>query len=229
MKPPTALTGELLRTYQALVGDPPARNAAWGDVRALLEALTEVTAQAGGTLTATHNGHVLTLHPALTKDIAESGEVDALRRFLHNLETEPVGAARRDPHLLLVIRGADARLYRCQVIGGVPRLVLPYEAAVPNPEDRAGRNALRAAKAPSSDGFFTPMADELGAAGQIVIFDTGTGGEAAAFVAWLSQHHPELRERILGTVSVREPPSDESGLLLAARKFYATIPAPVLN
>ena len=221
MMPSTALNGELLRTYQVLVGDSPAPNAVWGDVRALLEALTEVTAEAGGTLTATRNGHVLTLHPALTKDIAESGEVDTLRRFLQELETEPVGAARRDPHLLLVIRGKEARLYRCQVIGGIPRLVLPYEAAVPNPEDRTGRNALGAARAPSSDGFFTPMAEELVAAGQIVIFDAGNGGEAAAFVAWLSQHHPELRDRILGTVSLREHP-DDAGLLLAARAFYET-------
>lgn len=219
----TTLAGEPLRTYQALVGNKSARNAAWGNVRALLEAVADVTVEAGGRLTATRNGHVLTLHPALTKDIAESGEVNALCRFLADSETAPAGAAGRDPHLLLVIHGREARLYRCQVIGGIPQLILPYEAAVPNPEDRSVRNPPPVANGSQGNGFFAPMAEELQAAGQIAIFTTGSGSEAATFVAWLSQHDSALRGRIIGTIPLGEEPLDDAGLLVAARAFYATL------
>ncbi|HVU35328.1 MAG TPA: hypothetical protein VHE61_17965 [Opitutaceae bacterium] len=221
----TPLTGKPLRTYQALQGNPSARNAPWSDIRALLEALADVTEEEGGNLTAIRNGHFLTLHPALTKDIAESGEVNALLHFLQASESAPAGATGRDPHVLLVIHGTDARLYRCQVIGGIPQLVLPYEAAVPNPEDRNARSVRRAAKVPSPDGVYGSTPEELQAAGDILIFDTGSGSDAAAFVTWLSEHVPELGERIIGTVPLGDLPRDPAGLLLAARRFYAT-PAP---
>lgn len=216
------LTGEPLRTYQSLVENSSPRRVSWSDVRALLEAVAEVTVQAPGTLTATRNGHVLTLHPALTKDIAESGEVKALRRFLQDLETEPVGAARRDPHLLLVIQGPEAKLYRCQVIGGVPRLVLPYEPSRPDGDQPPAR-----AKAPAiaPDGNFAAWAEELQAAGQIVIFGAGTDSDAATFGAWLNQHDSELGGRIIANVRVDERALDEAGLLRAAREVYAALPA----
>lgn len=219
----TELTGQLKHTYQSLMGDDSSsRNADWSSVRALLEALAEVASQPGGTLTATRNGHVLTLHPALTKDLQESGEVNTLRRFLQAVETEPVGAARRDPHLLVVIHGAEGRLYRCQVIGGFPHLVLPYEASHPDGDQAPARVAAPGA-VPNGD--FVAMADELQVAGQIVILGAGTGNEAATFGAWLNQHDSELSRRIIASVQVDEHSLDEAGLLRAARDVYAALPA----
>lgn len=221
----TALTGEALRTYQVLGGNASAPNAPWSAIRGLLETLADVTIDPSGNLTAMRDGHVLTLHPALTKDIAESGEVNALRRFLRDLESAPAAAAARDPHLLLVIQGAGARLYRCQVLRGVPQLILPYEASAPNPEDRSAQPVRLPDPAPHPDGFFTALAEELQAAAHVVVFDAGSGEQAAAFVTWLSQHDRELSARILGTVCLREEGRDNAGLLAAARRFYATLGA----
>jgi hypothetical protein len=225
----TALTGPALRTHQSLYGSSPRQDVDWSAIRILLETLGEVTTESDGNLTTTRNGHVLTLHPGFTKDLTESGEVDALRRFLRDSEAPPAGAAGRDPHLLLVIHGQEARLYRCQVIGGVPQLILPYQAEKPNSDQRGGRKAAPvSAPAPSSDGFYTRMAEDLQVAGQIVVF--GTGGEAATFVAWLAQHDSELSGRIIATVRIDEQHLDIAGLLVAAREYYATLkePAPTL-
>lgn len=224
---PTDLTDDFKRTYQELVGNSPTPRVPWSDVRALLESLAELTVEPSGNLTVSRHGRiVLTLHPALTKNIAESGEVKALRRFLQDSDTPPVAAAGRDPHLLLVIHGpAAARLYRCQVIGGVPQLILPYEESVPNPEDRTVRKVARGAKALKADGCYASMAEELQPAGQIVIFDTGSGREATTFVTWLSQHDRGLSDRVIGTVHLADQPLDHAGLLAAARRFYATLSA----
>lgn len=188
----------------------------------MLEAVAEVATGPGGTLTATRNGHALTLHPALTKDIAESGEVNALRRFLLEMETESVGAARRDPHLLVVIHGAQMQLYRCQVIGGTPCLVLPYEASNPAGDQPPARVAAAVAV---PDGDFVALAEELQVAGQIVIFGAGTGNEATTFGAWLDRYDSELSGRIIANVRVDEHSLDVAGLLRAARDVYAALPA----
>lgn len=224
---PSALPGTPLRPYQTLLE----ATASWGDVRTLLETLGEVTADADGNLSITRNGHRLTLHPALTRNPAESGELTALDRFLHDSESEPAGAAGRDPHLLLIMRGTEARVYRCQVSGGTPQVILTYEPKKPDPGRHvAGKQTPPVAPtpAPSAGGFFIRIADELQAAGQIVIFDTGAGTDATSFVAWLNQHDSELSGRVLGTVRIDEAHLDQVGLLAVAREFYATLhlPAP---
>jgi hypothetical protein len=222
----TALTGAPLRTFQSLYGNAPRHDVEWSAIRTLLKSLGEVTVGPEGNLTTVRNGYVLTLHPGLTKDLTESGEVDALRRFLRESETPPTSGAGRDPHLLLVIHGQDAQLYRCQVLGGVPQLILPYQAEKPNPDQRGNRKSAPTPPPPNSDGFYTRMTEDLQVAGQIVVF--GTGGEAATFVAWLAQHDSELSRRIVATVRIDEQHLDLAGLLVAARKFYATLkfPAP---
>jgi hypothetical protein len=219
----TALTGAPLRTHQSLYGSSPRQDVDWSAIRVLLETLGELTVEPDGNLTTTRNGHVLTLHPGFTKDLTEAGEVDVLRRFLRYSEAPPAGAAGRDPHLLLVIHGQEARLYRCQVIGGVPQLILPYQASEKsNADQRGGRKpAPVSTPAPSTDGFYTRMAEDLQVAGQIVVF--GTGGEAATFVAWLAQHDSELSGRIVATVRIDEQHLDIAGLLVAAREYYATL------
>ena len=150
----------------------------------------------------------------------------ALRRFLHDVDTAPPESTGRDPHLLLVIHGQEARLFRCQVIGGIPQLVLPYEPDKHEPAEPAGRKPRRPPTVPNPDGFYALMAQELQIAGQIVVIAVGTGREAAEFVGWLQQHDSELSGRIIGMWRIEEPQLNETGLLAAAREFYATVNPP---
>ena len=64
---------------------------------------------------------------------------------------------------------------------------------------------------------------------QLLIFGTGTGksSEMEQFVVWLNVHHPDLADRIIGTVVVDERHLTESQLLAKAREFYATPLNPV--
>lgn len=128
--------------------------------------------------------------------------------------------------MLVLIHGAQARLYRCQVIGGSPRLVLPYEASLPDGDQPPAR--VRA-PATGPGGNFVALAEELQPAGQIVIFGVGSGGEAAKFAAWLRQHDSELSGRIMAHAHLDQPPLDDAALLRAALEVYAALPAPVAN
>ncbi len=227
MTPTSLLTGTPLRTYQAITGSAPRQEVEWSAVRSLLAELGEVTEEPDGNWTIRRNGHVFMLHPAQTKDLVESGELGPLRRFLQQSETPPAANANRDPHLLLVIDQHEARLYRCQVIGGIPRLLLPHDAG----PSAGGRDASRRAARPERNAFFEPMAEALQIAGQIVIFGTATelNSELDQFVAWLKTYHPILSDRILGTMHVAEHDLTDVALLAAARTFYANHRASAPN
>jgi hypothetical protein len=225
MSSTSLLAGEHLLTYQALTENGRLQPVTWSAVRALLAQLGEVVVTPDGNLEITRHGHSLVLHPAQTKDAAESGELPALRRFLEQSDTATVPAAGRDPHLLLVINGEQARLFRCQVLGGVPQLVLPYERSKPDPSEH-GRQVCRPPAAPSADGFFLPMAEELQVAGQILIFSTDASSRAREFVAWLSQHDSDLSRRIIGVAPIEASHLTEAGLLVVARAFYASRKLP---
>jgi hypothetical protein len=64
----------------------------------------------------------------------------------------------------------------------------------------------------------------LQGAGNILVFGTGTGtsSEMEQFVAWSKTHHPELAQRIIGTLTVNEHHLTDDQLLAKARELYAT-------
>ena len=67
------------------------------------------------------------------------------------------------------------------------------------------------------------MAKALQAAGQILIFGTGTGSsnEMDQFITWLKTHHPEMASRIIGSLAVDEQHLTKDQILAKAREFYA--------
>jgi hypothetical protein len=63
----------------------------------------------------------------------------------------------------------------------------------------------------------------LQAAGQILIFGNGTGtsSQMDQFVGWLKQHHPEVSERIIGSLAVDEHYLTDQQLFAKAQEFYS--------
>lgn len=214
------------RTYEAIFANASTPDLAWSAVRGLLEQLGPVVADPYGNLSVTRHGRVLELHPAQTKDVGESGELGALRRFLVESESPRSPSFGPDPHLLLVIDGKAARLFRCQVLGGVPQLLLPYEASKPDSDDYLPRKARRAAVETRANGFFAPMLEDLQVAGQIVIFSVGSVTPAAEYVEWLKQNDSEISRRIIGVESIESREQEGPELLRVAREFYASLDGP---
>jgi hypothetical protein len=215
------LKGSHLRTYQTIFQHPVAHNLDWREVRAMFQHLGEVVDEPNGKLKITRNGQTLVLHRPNTKDVAESDEVMALRHFLEKSETIPPKKAAQDAPWLLLIDHHEARIFRPEIHGGIPQRIRPEEYFR---HTRDSGNVSRGKEKPDATSFFKPVADALQAAGQILIFGTGTGesSEMTQFTAWLKSHHPALARRIVGSLVVDEQHLTDDQLLAKAREFYST-------
>jgi hypothetical protein len=219
----TSLTGSHLRTYNTIFQHPVSHNLGWRDVHALFRELGQLEEEPNGNLKVTRNGQIIVLHPPRTKDVATTEELMALRHFLERSETAARETNKNNDHWLLVIDHHQARIFRSEMTGAVPQRISPhapedYFRHAPNSKDFS-----RGQEKPEPNSFFEPVARALHAAGQILIFGTGTGksSEMDQFVAWLKIHHAELAKRIIGALVVDQHHLTEAQLLAKARDFYA--------
>jgi hypothetical protein len=217
------LHGSHLRTYNTIFQHPISHNLEWRSVRALLMELGQIVEEPNGHLKATRNGQTLILHQPHTKDVAEAQEVMALRHFLEQSETLLPEIEAKAAHWLLVIDHHEARIFRSELHGADPGLILPHDAKEHFRYARDSEEVSRGKEKPDPNSFFEPVAKALQAAGQILIFGTGTGAssEMEQFVAWAKTHHPDMANRIVGSLAVNEQHLTKDQLLAKARDFYA--------
>lgn len=219
------LTGSHLRTYETIFQHPVSHNLAWRDVYALFRLIGRVDEEANGNFKVTRHGQTLVLHPVRTKDVASVEELMALRHFLERSDLA-APTVEHEGHWLLVIDHHSARIFRTELVGGAPAVILPQEPGddfrdAPNSQDFS-----RGKEKPEPNRFFGPVAKALAAPGKILVFGTGTGSGNAMnqFIAWVATHQPELARRIVGARVVDAHHLTESQLLGKAREFYATQP-----
>ena len=126
-------------------------------------------------------------------------------------------------HWLVVIDHHEARLFRSELHGAVPQIIMPHEPDEFFRHAQNSQNLSRGKERPDPNSFFVPVAKALQASGPILIFGTGKGhsSEMEQFVVWAKHHHPELAKRIIGSVVVDENHLTVDQLLATAREFYA--------
>jgi hypothetical protein len=226
MQTTTSLTGSHLRTFQRIFQHPASHNLEWRNVHALLRQIAEVVEEPNGHLRVSRNGEVLVLHPAHTKDVADTDELLTLRHFLERSESIPPVTDEREVHWLLVIDHHEARLFRSELHGSVPQKILSHGT------DRYFRHAQhseefsRGQERPDPGSYFEPVARAMADGGSILILGTGTGmaSEMEQFIAWFKVHHAASASRIIGSLVVDESHLTEGQLLAKARDFYAHPP-----
>jgi len=194
----------------------------------MFKRLGEVTEESNGNLKITRNGKTLVLHRPNTKDVANADELMSLRHFLEKSETIPAPTDAKDADWLLLIDHHEARIFRSEIHGGLPRKILPTKYSQ---HTRDSGDVSRGKEKPDETSFFKSVAEALQAAGQLLIFSTGTGtsNEMNQFTAWLKKHHPELAKRIVGSVVVDEQHLTDDQLLAKAREFYAFLSTSKTN
>ncbi len=71
--------------------------------------------------------------------------------------------------------------------------------------------------------FYEAVAQTLRSAEKILIFGSSTGSSSAMdhLLVDLKDHHPDLAQKVIGTVIVNEQHMTEDQLLAQARSFYA--------
>jgi hypothetical protein len=216
-----------LRTYNTIFQHPISHNLEWRSVRALLNHLGQVAEESNGHLKATRNGQTLILHKPHTKDIAEDRDVMALRHFLEQSETIPPETDAKAAHWLLVIDHHAARIFRSEIHGAQAGRILPHDAKEHFNQVQDAEEDSRGKEKPDPNSFFEPVAKALQAAGQILIFGTGTGSssEMDQFITWLKTHHPEMASRIIGSLAVDEQHLTNDQILAKAREFFTRTPS----
>jgi hypothetical protein len=224
MNSTSSLTGSHLRTYQRIFQHPVSHNLEWRDVHTLFRYIAQVEEEPNGNLKVTRNGQILVLHPARTKDVADTDELMALRHFLERSETTAPATDEIDPHWLLVIDHHDARIFRSPMAGTTSQEILPHEAEEYFRHAHNSKDFSRGQEKPDPNSFFEPVVRALQEPGQILIFGSGTGtsSEMDQFVAWVKLHHPEVAQRIIGTLVVDEHHLTQGQLLAKSREFYAS-------
>ena len=224
MNSTTEITGAHLRTYKTIFQHPISHNLKWHDVYALFHEIGQVEEESNGNVKVTRNGQTMVLHPHRSKDVSETAEIMSLRHFIERSETTSSATDEKEAHWLLVIDHDEARIFRSEIHGAVPQKLHPLEPEALFRQAHDGKDFSRGKDKPDPNSFFKPLAKALQAAGQILIFGTGTGksSEMDQFITWLKQHHPELAARIVGSLVVDERHLSEDQLLAKARQFYAT-------
>lgn len=216
------LNGAHLRTYNTIFQHPISHNLKWHDVHALFRELGQIEEESNGNMKVTRNGQTLVLHSSRSKDVSEMDEIMSLRHFIERSETILPETNERETHWLVVIDHHEARIFRSEMHGAVPQLILPHK-----PEDyfrhaQNSKDSSRGQEKPNPNTFFEPVAKALMDSSHILIFGTGTGmsSEMDQFIAWLKIHHAELSKRIIGSLVVDEHHLTEDQLLAKAREFY---------
>ncbi len=221
MNSPSNLKGSHLRTYNTIFQHPISHNLDWREVCSMFKRLGEVVDESNGNLKITRNGQTLVLHRPNTKDVANADEVMTLRHFLEKSQAITAKSELEDAHWLLLIDHHEARIFRSEIHGGLPRKILPVEYFR---HTRDSRDVSRGKEKPDATGFFQLVAGALRPAVQILVFGTGTGtsNEMNQFTTWLNKHHPEQARRIIGSMVVDEHHLTDDQLLAKAREFYTT-------
>jgi hypothetical protein len=127
------------------------------------------------------------------------------------------------PHLLVVIDHQDARVYRTEVHGAVPELVVPYDPHGYGKHLHSAHEWTDGKRQPERKRFYEAIAKTLRGAEQVLLFGSGTGRSSAMemLLADLKAHHHDVAEKIIGSVVVDAHHTTDNQLLAKGRDFYA--------
>ncbi len=127
--------------------------------------------------------------------------------------------------LLVVIDHHEARIYRTEVRGTVPERIVPYDPYGYGRHLHSAHEWTDGKRQPERKSFYEAIAKTLGGAAQILIFGSGTGRSSAMeqLLSDLRDFHPDVADKVIGSVHVDAHHTTENQLLAEARRFYAEL------
>jgi hypothetical protein len=220
----TQMLGVHQSTYDAIFQHPISRNLVWRDVRSMLGVLADVTEEHAEHVKFTRNGQTLTLHPPRRKDFSDIDELMRIRHFLERSGAPSQAATAEGMHLLVVIDHREARVFKAEIRGSVPRRITPYDPQGAHRHLRNVENDANGQRKPELKSFYEAVARTLEGAEKILILGSATGSSSAMdhLVAELKERHPDISRRVVGAIAINEQHMSENQLLEKAREFYTT-------
>lgn len=217
------MSGTHQTTYKALFQHPAARNLQWHDVRSLLNSIADVEEEHNGNLKFTRHGETLTVHPPKHKDLSDIEELIKIRHFLERSAVPDLATVAEGTHLLVVIDHREARIYQTELHGSVPERIMPYDPDGLHRHLHYVAEENNGQRQPELKAFYEAVAQTLRGAEKVLIFGSSTGSSSAMdhLLVDLKDHHPDLAQKVIGTVIVNEQHMTDNQLLAQARSFYA--------
>ena len=221
-KPPSELSGKHRHTYETIFRHPVAHNLEWHDVLSLLGAIATVAEEHNGVFQVTCKREMLSLHAPKHKDTPVE-TVLGIRHFLERSNEASTSEKVLPGALLLVtIDHHEAKVFLTELHGSVPQQIVPYDPngfrqhLVSKTEHTDGK------RSPERKSFYEEIAATLRGADKILIFGHGTGESSAMdqLVIDLKRNHPEVADRIVGSVKVDWHHLNDEQLLAEARQFF---------
>jgi hypothetical protein len=218
------LSGPHQRTYHQIFQHPMPHNLQWREVWAMFSAMTDTNAveETSGTMKVTRNGQTLLLHRPRNKDLTDKKELMQIRHFLERSGVPAAAPVTAGVHLLVVIDHREARIYRTELHGTVPERITPYDPFGFGRDLHYNQDDSNGQRKPERKSFYEAVARTLKGAQRILIFGTGTGASSAMeqLVLDLKKNHPDVAERVIGSVAVDEHHLTEDQLLAKARELF---------
>jgi len=218
------LSGPHQRTYRQIFQHPMPHNLQWREVWAMLSAMTDANAveETNGTMKVARNGQTLLLHRPRNKDLTDKKELMQIRHFLERSGAPVTPSVTPGVQLLVVIDHREARIYRTELHGTVPERITPYDPFGFGRDLHYNQDDSNGQRKPERKSFYEAVARTLSGAQRILIFGTGTGASSAMeqLLLDLKKNHPDLAERVIGSVAVDEHHLTEDQLLAKARELF---------
>jgi hypothetical protein len=122
-----------------------------------------------------------------------------------------------------VIDHRVARIYKSQLHGSVPERLIPYDRSGFGRHLHHVEANGSGQRKPERRSFYEAVARTLRSAEEILVFGSGTGASSGMgqLLAALRRNHPDLADRVVGSIVVDEHHLTEDQLLATAREFYA--------
>jgi len=223
IEPPPHMSGHHRHTYEAILRLPTAHALDWHDVRSFLDSVAVVTEGDHGSLHASRNGRTVRLHAPKHKD-TPAETIQDIRHFLQASGTPATtGSTAVGTDLLVVIDHREAKVYRTEVHGSVPLILVPYDPQGHGQNLHSANEWTDGKRPPDRTSDYEAVAKVLTGASRIVLFGSGTGRSSAMdqLMAELTAHHAEIAAKVLGTIVVDLHHSTEQQLLAEARAVFA--------
>ena len=152
-------------------------------------------------------------------DLTSADQVAKIRRLLKGpADSSPNGG----PHMVLSINHQEAKIYQTEMKGSTPERVVPHHGLGHTNHVHSNHDYSDHIQKPNHKAYFETITNLLKDADKILIFGEGSGSSSAMdlYVAWLSEHHKPLAEKIQAAVKIDQSHMTEGELLARAREIY---------
>ena len=225
----TRLSNKHLHTLEHIFQHPTTHTLEWIDVNALIAHMGRVEEGANGQLTYTLKGASQAFHRSEEKEVSEDAQVLELRRFLEGAGIGKDGPVAAEPfgsdsqlRLLVVINQEETLLFRSEDKDAVPEQLHPYDPHGTLHHLKHLKGADKGARLPENLTYYKEIAGALVGAEEILLMGNGTGASSAMthLTDFLITHHPEIAEKLVGTLTLDLEALTEGQLLQQARAFF---------